>query len=233
MKVLFTLKFRLQILLILFSFAFASCDSINSIFDDENENDDTNNSTSSAIHKLIETSEIAELEYVVAIYCVEDGNDSLSVYDNYDYGNIYGNVNKLVISFDRDGTYKMSSKGSKDDVYEIINYDLEFKFSANREAIEYLKLNSHVYDLKFMRESFRDIQIEYEVFKSIPIVTANIDSIKINNRVEYRAEFIGETDFDFIAKESFPETDPDFSYHYLDTRGDNRHMIVYVYFYIN
>ena len=97
---------NLFILSVIFIFSLTNCTSFNSLFDKED-------GPKESIEAYIQDVQIAESDYKVAIYCIEDGNEPLSIYDYFDYGIQMGNVSNLEIDY-TDGVYHAFSNQIQD-----------------------------------------------------------------------------------------------------------------------
>lgn len=210
----------------------SSCDWVKDLF---NPKDNTPNND---INSFIKADAAVETNFQVAVYAIEDKDDPLYFYDYFDYPVNYGDLQFLNVDFNDDGFYHAYSTGSQDENFHVWDYDLRIYFSQERLYIDSMFLTNRVQELKFTTETTggvtkyitRDLTFNYEIYTPIPIVTSDIDLIKTNSRLEYRAELTDEKDFQFKCTETYPEWPASYTMHYRDTKGTKRSLKVYVFF---
>lgn len=184
-----------------------------------------------SIEEYIQDVQIAESEYKVAIYCIEDGNDPLGVYDYFDYGIYMGKIDKMEIDY-TDGVYHAFSNEVHEDGFIIKRYDLLIYFSPNRFYIDSLFITNVYEEPNFVDNVSREVTFTCEVYNPIPVVTPDVDSIWENGRLEYLLETTEEKGFKAKLVEKYTEEGSlDYSLlNYPNTVGQNTYLKAYVFF---
>ena len=218
---------NLFILSVIFIFSLTNCTSFNSLFDKED-------GPKESIEAYIQDVQIAESDYKVAIYCIEDGNEPLSIYDYFDYGIQMGNVSNLEIDY-TDGVYHAFSNQIQEDHYIVKSYDLLMYFSPDRLYIDSLFITNIWEEPNFVDNVSREVTFTCEVYNPIPVVTPDVETIWENGRLEYKMEFTAEMDFKAKLVEKYTE-EGNSNYdllNYPNTVGDNTYLKVNVFFRVN
>ena len=216
---------NLVILSLLMIFGLQSCDSILSLFEEEEEG------PKESIEEYIQEAQLAEDDYKVAIYCVEDGNDPLGIYDYFDYEIYTGSFDEMEIDYS-DGVYHAFSNEVHEGRFNIKRYDLLMYFSADRLYIDSLFITNVYEEPNFIDNVAREVTFTCEVYSPIPVVTPDVDSIWENGKVEYLLESTKELDFKAKLVEKYIEEDNSNNYllNYPNTVGENTYLKVYVFF---
>lgn len=218
-------KVNSVILSLLLIFGLQSCDSFSSLFEEEEEG------PKESIEEYIQDAQVAEDEYKVAIYCIEDGNDPLGIYDYFDYEIYMGKIDKMEIDYS-DGVYHAFSNEIHEDGLIVKRYDLLMYFSSDRLYIDSLFITNVYEEPNFVDNISREVTFTCEVYSPIPVVTPDVDSIWENGKLEYLLESTKEMDFTAKLVEKYIEEDNS-SYsllNYPNTVGENTYLKAYVFF---
>ena len=224
------------LIVVLLGVILTSCDFVNSIKEiinpqEENTSNNPPTAKTDLEEKLFSTNWM-DVKYRVAVYCVEEEDNPLAVYDLFDFDFYYGSGDSLHYGFSSDGLeYTITAGVNQVDKFILNELDIEVEFSEDHSSIERFHAYNDYDELYYIDDATRQLQYELTIEDPIKILTANSDSIEMMEGITYYTEMVDTSHYEFWAKEIFKdETQSNVFWNYIDTKGTERYLKIEVFF---